>query len=60
MADAKKLGLSLFCGGSSPSLRVDDGSPTRRLLIVGHCDFNNADGGDGGYCEDGDGLLRGE
>lgn len=60
MRDAQKIGISLFCGGSSPTLRFNDSDPSRRLLIVGYCNFNNADGGDGGCCEDDNGLMRGE
>lgn len=60
MADAERIGITLFCGGCSPTLRYNDGDESYRLLIVGHCMFKNADGGDGGYCEDKNGLLRGE
>lgn len=60
MRDAKALGISLFCGGVSPTLRYNDNDQSRRLLIVGYCTFNNQDGGDGGCCEDSEGVLRGE
>jgi len=57
MRDAKKMGVSLFCGGSN-TLRFNDGH--QQLLVVGHLGFQNADGGDGGCSEDPNGLLRGE
>jgi hypothetical protein len=57
MADAHKIGISLFCGGGN-TLRADDGKG--KQLIIANLDFSNADGGDGGYCRGDDGLLRGE
>jgi hypothetical protein len=57
MRDAGELGLDLFCG-SANSLRARDNK--ERSLIVGHPDFNNADGGCGAVSEDEEGLMRGE
>lgn len=55
--DAEKLDISVFMG-SGCTLRADDGSI--RKLILADLNISNGDGGDGGYKEDEDGLLRGE
>jgi hypothetical protein len=57
--EMQELGLVLFGGSGSGSLRFDDGSGKGRLVlarIVGDC----FDGGDGGTMPDDSGLLRGE
>jgi hypothetical protein len=54
---AQKLGIQVFGGTGSGSLRFDDGNGGR--LVVADLD-GNFDGGDGGTVDSGDGLLRGE
>lgn len=54
---AKKLGLTIFGGTGSGTLRHSDG--TRSQLICADLD-GDFDGGDGAAIEDEDGLLRGE
>ncbi|MBN9459002.1 MAG: hypothetical protein J0I54_20410 [Bosea sp.] len=59
MKDANRLGLILFGGAGSGSLRGDADERGRRL-IVADFDGTNWDGGDGGGGQCEDGLLRGE
>lgn len=54
---AQKLGIQVFGGTGSGSLRFDDGNAGR--LVLADLD-GNFDGGDGGTPESADGLLRGE
>lgn len=55
--DAQRLGLQVFGGSTSGSLRFDDGG--RRPLIV--ADMGGSwSGGDGAAMPDDAGLLRGE
>jgi hypothetical protein len=54
---AQALGLCVFGGSGTGTLRFDDRNGS--ALIVADLD-GSFDGGDGGYSEDGDGLLRGE
>ncbi|MDU4254589.1 hypothetical protein [Pseudomonas sp.] len=55
--EAQRLGLCVFGGSGSGSLRYDD--YPRGNLIVADLD-GIFDGGDGASCPDSDGLLRGE
>jgi|TARA_R100000687_G_C6445865_1_gene162814 hypothetical protein len=55
---AEALGLTIFGGGGSGSLRFDDG--TGHALIVAEFIGGHFDGGDGGNFNVGDNLLRGE
>ena len=55
--EAKRLGIQVFGGSGSGSLRFDDGSD--RLLVLADMD-GNWSGGDGGTYPDATGLLRGE
>ena len=58
--EADKLGITIFGGSSSGSLRIHDKKgPQERALILADID-GYFDGGDGGYKEDDEGLLRGE
>lgn len=54
---AEALGIQIFGGTGSGSLRYDDGCPGR--LIVAELN-GNFDGGDGGERPSSDGLRRGE
>jgi hypothetical protein len=54
---AQALGLCVFGGAGSGSLRFDDGG--RGALVVADID-GLFDGGDGASNEDAEGLLRGE
>lgn len=55
--EAQSLGMQVFGGTGSGTLRFDDGGNGR--LIVGTLD-GNFDGGDGAESTDSDGLQRGE
>lgn len=55
--DAEKLGLQVFGGAHSGSLRYDDGS--QKQLILAEMD-GSWSGGDGATSRDANGLLRGE
>lgn len=54
---AEALGIQIFGGTGSGSLRFDDGGPGRLILADVDGDF---EGGDGGSVPSGDGLERGE
>ncbi|MGX1201255.1 hypothetical protein [Marinobacter sp. MBR-105] len=54
---AEALGIQIFGGTGSGSLRFNDGGPGK--LIVAHVD-GEFDGGDGGSVSSNDGLERGE
>jgi len=54
---ADALGLAIFGGNGTGTLRYDDGGPGR--LIVADID-GHVDGGDGGTSRSSDGLSRGE
>ena len=54
---AEALGIEIFGGTGTGSLRVDDNNPGR--LVVAELD-GMFDGGDGGHRQSSDGLLRGE
>lgn len=56
---AAELGLSVFGGAGSGSLRTRD-DPAKRQLVVADLGGVNWDGGDGGVDLDQDGLIRGE
>lgn len=59
--EARKLGIEIFGGSGTGSLRFDDGKPPGRLIIAfldGH--FDGGDGGQGSSTENQDGLIRGE
>lgn len=63
--DARKMGLLVFGGSGSGSLRAIDSEftghgPGTGKLIVAHIDGGSWDGGDGGTCPGADGLERGE
>lgn len=55
--EAKKLGIEVFGGSGSGSLRFNDGGNGNLILADLDGDF---DGGDGGCDEIDDGLIRGE
>jgi len=56
--DANKLGLLVFGGSGSGTLRYEDDFSKGKLILA---DMDGSwDGGDGGYCEKADGFLRGE
>ena len=55
--EAQKLGIEIFGGSGSGSLRFDDRGGGK--LILAELD-GNFDGGDGAACEDDNGLIRGE
>jgi len=61
--DCDALGITIFGGSGSGSLRAWDGNRPReltgRLLILASIE-GPFDGGDGGSCPDDDGLERGE
>lgn len=61
--DAKKHGMLIFGGSGSGTLRGLDfpsgGNMTGRL-VVAEINGGSWSGGDGAYCEDEDGLIRGE
>jgi hypothetical protein len=57
--EMNKLGIVLFGGSGSGSLRFDDGSGTG-LLVIAEVGTTAFDGGDGATMRDGTGLLRGE
>lgn len=62
-ADAKALGLTLFGGSGSGSLRWRDPYESdypRGPLIVAHLQGDNFDGGDGAEHPDEHGLMYGE
>lgn len=61
-ADAKALGLTIFGGSGSGSLRWHgDGNDYRQgALVVAHIRGQNFDGGDGAEHQDEMGLTRGE
>lgn len=54
---AEALGIEIFGGTGTGSLRADDNSPGR--LVLAELD-GYFDGGDGGQHQDDEGLLRGE
>lgn len=56
---ANKLGLTVFGGTGTLSLRIEDGSGNGKL-IVADCDSTNVDGGCGSHSDYGDGFIRGE
>lgn len=58
--DARALGLEVFGGSGSGSLRVSSRGQEERALIVASMDDGSWNGGDGGAHEDENGLLRGE
>ncbi len=55
--DAKKLGIHIFGGSGSGSLRFDT---PEGPLIVAQLTGGSWDGGDGGTMPDSEGLMRGE
>lgn len=55
--EAEELGIDIFGGSGTGSLRFDDNG--ERNLIIGYID-GVFDGGDGGSMEDDEGFLRGE
>lgn len=55
---ADDLGIHIFGGSCSGSLRYDDGGGAP-LVVASHIGLN-FDGGDGATDQDSDGLLRGE
>lgn len=55
--EAEELGIMVFGGSGSGSLRFDDGGSG--YLIIADLD-GRFSGGDGAAIEDADGLLRGE
>lgn len=58
--DAQKLGLLVFGGAHSGSIRGDD-DPKRSMGRLILADVSGSwDGGDGGACPAEDGLMRGE
>ena len=60
--DAKKMGLTIFGGSGTGTLRINDKphDSYSRPLVVAILD-GHWDGGDGGYgVRDEDGLMRGE
>ena len=60
MADFR-VDVGFFGHIKTKRLRKRAGLESGCLLIVGHCTFNNADGGgDGGGSEDENGFIRGE
>jgi hypothetical protein len=61
--DAKALGLTIFGGSGSGSLRwrgPDTNDYRTGPLVVAHLDGSNFDGGDGAEHSDEFGLMRGE
>ena len=59
LKSAKALGIYVFGGSGSGSLRYDDGTG-KGSLVVADCLPGTVDGGDGATFPDEDGLLRGE
>jgi hypothetical protein len=60
-ADARKLGLEVFGGSSSGSLRVfSDGNRGVGQLVVAEMTNGSWNGGDGATDRNHDGLMRGE
>lgn len=62
-ADAKRLGLTIFGGSGSGSLRWHDpysNDYRKGPLVVAHMRGGNFDGGDGAEHQDEYGLTRGE
>lgn len=57
LAEANRMGMTLFCGGTQPTLRFDDQGPGK-LVLAGFA--GDADGGDGMATRGADGLERGE
>jgi len=57
--EAKSLGLTIFGGSGSGSLRPGGYDP-RGPLVVGYMLSGSWDGGDGAEHQDSDGLMRGE
>ena len=57
---ANDLGLAIFGGTSSLSLRFDDYSSEEGALIISDVHSGDISGGDGGTSPDSNGLLRGE
>jgi hypothetical protein len=58
--DARKLGLEVFGGSGSASLRVMERGDTERALVVADISGGSWNGGDGSYGPDENGLNRGE
>lgn len=57
--EAEKMGIEVFGGSSSGTLRFNDSDELGRGLILAELS-GRWDGGEGGTCEDNNGLLRGE
>jgi hypothetical protein len=57
--EMEDMGVILFGGSGSGSLRYDDGTGKGRLVIA-EVGCNNFDGGDGATMPDDAGLMRGE
>lgn len=59
--DAHKMGITIFGGSGSGSLRIHDKphDVQGKALVLAELD-GRFDGGDGGCCESEDGLMRGE
>lgn len=57
---ARALGVYVFGGSGSGSLRYNDGDAGKGHLVVADCLPGTVDGGDGATFPDEDGLLRGE
>lgn len=58
--DANALGITIFGGSGSGSLRIHDLGSKAGALILADLDGLNWDGGDGGSGPSDDGLRRGE
>lgn len=58
--DAHKLGMLIFGGAHSGSLRDLHGDTSQGRLVLAEIDSGSWDGGDGGAYPRADGLTRGE
>jgi len=58
--EASDIGVHIFGGSGSGSLRFDDRNDNGRNLIIADCLLGMFDGGDGAAMEDDEGFLRGE